>query len=173
MTVRVNNTGGIVDETNNTGGVPVEVQFAQNEGRLESVEVKGKSKSPDSSMPTGTFAIEHRSTTVSLFDTITHAAGTQNLAADLITIGANGITAFVGVNGPYWTGHLNGNGVVDGIDSNGDGVISADESDELRTMLRSALPLATWTLPSPYCRRYSRYLLRRSPLLLINAAGLR
>jgi hypothetical protein len=130
MKVRVNNTGGAVDETINTGGEPVAVQFAANEGLFESVEVRGEIQLGGFFYASGTFAIEHRTMTVSLFDRSTIPPATQSLEVDLLTVGGNGIRGFVGVNGPYWN-DLNGNGQVDGTDLDDDGVLEVGESDEL------------------------------------------
>ena len=53
---------------------------------------------------------------------------TQSL--EVITIGASQIKVFVGIDGPYFT-DLNNDGVITGEDVNGNGVIDAEESDEL------------------------------------------
>ena len=79
---------------------------------------------------TGGFSLRKQSETVRLRNTDTGETDTEGTSVDLLTIGASGVTAFAGINGPYWT-DINRNRKVDGEDLNNNGVIDADESDEL------------------------------------------
>ena len=50
---------------------------------------------------------------------------------DMLTVGVKDVTAFAGVNGPYWT-DSDGDGVITpNAEDNGDGIIEVHESDEL------------------------------------------
>jgi len=89
----------------------------------------------------GTMAFGKMSSTVTLYDTVTKTS-TPGVKLNLFTVGAVGVDAFAGVNGPYWT-DLDGSETVNWTDAEGnvldpavadlnhDGVVDANETAEL------------------------------------------
>ncbi|MEJ2698045.1 MAG: hypothetical protein P8Z70_00015, partial [Desulfuromonadales bacterium] len=94
MLVRMNTTGGAVDESIETGGEPIKIVFEEGEGDLKRVEISGEISVADFFSMSGNFALETNSRNFTLKD------DTLLQDADLFTIGGSEGTAFAGVNGP-------------------------------------------------------------------------
>ena len=101
----------------------------------------------------GHFAFVKKTETITIYDPATQER-TSDVEVDVMTVGIGGVNAFVGVNGPYWT-DLNDNGVIDGEDTDGNGLIDPDESDELNgsslglSLIDVNFALALMKVPKP------------------------
>ena len=90
----------------------------------------------------GNFALTLKTESVLLYDTATQTAHQNETTVSVLTLGASNVTAFAGVNGPYWT-DMDNSGDISWVDETGtpmepaiadldaDGIVDPDETAEL------------------------------------------
>ncbi|MDD2604023.1 MAG: hypothetical protein PHF66_04320, partial [Desulfobacteraceae bacterium] len=107
-----------------TGGDPIVLNFDGTKGAL--LEAAGHVRLDVFGFfyVDGAFAFKKSSETI----TVTNGTSSQTVQVDLLTVGASGVDAFAGVNGPYMV-DSNGDGVIDGNDTPNTNALGLSLSD--------------------------------------------